>query len=37
LPFPVKAQAQALTGQLAVELMGGGDLLGADAWLHTFS
>jgi len=37
LPFPVKAQAQALTGQLAVKLMGGGNLLGADAWRHTFS
>ena len=30
LPLPVKAQAQALAGQLAVELVGGGNLLGAE-------
>ena len=30
LPLPIKAQAQALTGQLAEELMSGGDLLGID-------
>ena len=37
LSFPVKSQAQALSGQLAVELMDRGDLLGANGWRHTFS
>ena len=30
LPLPVKAQAQGLTGQLAVQLVSGGYLLGTD-------
>jgi len=37
LPLSIKAQAKTLTGQLAVELVSGGDLLGTDVRVHGHS